>query len=557
MFYFFVEELMKKFMAFLLVLGLAASAFAGGGQSNASTAGGGGTLSLFVGHGYGAVNTSYTYEDNTFTRKISDETGVRLIVDSSSTSDMSMRVSTMLNTGDYPEAFYGYGFSKNDLDFYARQGIFIPLDSYDLSKYPTIKRLLDLYPVVTQSTTGADGKMYALPAYNDCLNCDYDYGTLNYYMPWMRDNGIKKPTNYDELISFLRYVKANDVNGNGNKNDEIPMLIQPGTLSNAIAFWARNYMNYITGGMAVINGKVTEQYKLNEFRSTLWLMNTLYKEGIFNEDMFTITGDDRLSLVNAQVPVVGAQIGRNAGVNRNTMAGTLRWIEYNVLPPLVGQTGQSYTANAINYGFTGMVITDKCKDPERAIAVYDHMLSYENQLTIYAGTKGEGWFDPDPGTQSYLGGTPLFKSRSDNVWGLNTSWQGTVEGWTKELRYGEQAEDIATVRKWLETGDPSLRDRVAANPNYYAEFYYIFFAPQVAIATPASMFIPPLAMSDVDNNRLSDINATFGTYYDTAVMEFITGVKDINRDADWNTYLTQLDQLGAAERAAIYQKYLK
>jgi putative aldouronate transport system substrate-binding protein len=547
---------MKKFMAVLLVLGLAASAFAGGGQSGASTASGGGALKLYLGHGYGGNNSSYTYEDNAYTKRISDETGVRLTVDSSASADMVTRVSTMLNTGDYPEAFYGYGFSKNDLDFYAKQGIFIPLDSYDLSKYPNIKRLLELYPQVKESITGSDGKIYALPAFNDCIHCDFDHGALNYYMPFLRDNNQKKPATYDEFISYLRWVKANDANGNGNRNDEIPMLIQPGNMADTIAFWARNYMNYINGGTAVINGKVTEQYKLNEFRSTLRLMNSLYKEGLFNEDMFTLTGDERASLVNAEVPVIAAQIGRNAGVNRGTPAGTLRWIEYNLLPPLVGQNGQAYAGNSPNFGFTGMVITDKCKNPEAAIAVYDHTLSFENQVANYYGTKGDSWGAPDSGTQSFLGGTPLFKVNNDRP-ALNTSWQGNLEGYIRDFRYGQQAPDIATVRQWLATGDPSLRDKVAANPSYYEEFYYVFFEPHQAKASPAAMFLPPLAMNDTDNNRLSDIGATFNTYYNQAVMEFITGVKDINRDADWNAYLTQLDQVGAAERTAIYQKYIK
>ena len=40
-------------------------------------------------------------------------------------------------------------------------------------------------------------------------------------------------------------------------------------------------------------------------------------------------------------------------------------------------------------------------------------------------------------------------------------------------------------------------------------------------------------------------------------MEFITGVRNISSDADWNAYLAELDQLGSKEVLSIRQKYLR
>jgi hypothetical protein len=74
---------------------------------------------------------------------------------------------------------------------------------------------------------------------------------------------------------------------------------------------------------------------------------------------------------------------------------------------------------------------------------------------------------------------------------------------------------------------------------------------------PDSLFIPPAAFSDDDNARLSDINAMLEEYKTQAFVEFITGARNINNNADWNTYLSDLDRLGAAEMVQIRQKYLK
>jgi len=41
------------------------------------------------------------------------------------------------------------------------------------------------------------------------------------------------------------------------------------------------------------------------------------------------------------------------------------------------------------------------------------------------------------------------------------------------------------------------------------------------------------------------------------MVEFITGKRNINSDAAWNSYLADLDRVGSAEKAAIIEKYLK
>jgi hypothetical protein len=41
------------------------------------------------------------------------------------------------------------------------------------------------------------------------------------------------------------------------------------------------------------------------------------------------------------------------------------------------------------------------------------------------------------------------------------------------------------------------------------------------------------------------------------MVEFITGVRDINSDPVWNTYLSDMDRLGSKDLAAIIQRYIK
>ena len=136
---------------------------------------------------------------------------------------------------------------------------------------------------------------------------------------------------------------------------------------------------------------------------------------------------------------------------------------------------------------------------------------------------------------------------------MNGSWSGWLDDW----RYGIQGVDMANINRWLSTGDPSLLDALTNNGSYNEAHNYIESLKMTPYAIPDSYYIPPIGMNDADSARIVDIMVNFDTYLDQAMVEFITGVRDINRDADWNTYNAELDRLGAAERAAIIQRYVR
>jgi hypothetical protein len=98
---------------------------------------------------------------------------------------------------------------------------------------------------------------------------------------------------------------------------------------------------------------------------------------------------------------------------------------------------------------------------------------------------------------------------------------------------------------------------MTTNASYNEAHNSIESLKMTPFAMPDSYFIPPLPMSDADNARVADILVNLNTYLDQAMVEFITGIRNINRDADWNTFNNDLDRLGSKERADIIQKYIK
>jgi putative aldouronate transport system substrate-binding protein len=364
------------------------AAGAGSGATRGRLANGDVTLSIFYHGGISRWATDLSYENNAFTKKLVDDTGVKVDITAMSYADSAQRLNVMLNSGDYPEVIFGRNFSINELSYYGDQGIFIPLDDYDIENYKNIGEAFRRYPFLPKVIQGTDGKTYALPSISECIHCLYRSGRTAYYMPFVRDNNLKMFETYDEFVDYLRWVRDNDANGNGDKTDEIPMMWASDRTVNAISFFAKNYMPYVDGGVAVVNGKVTEQYKLNEFRETLRFMANMYKENLIAPDSFTMTTDEAKALVNRETPIVGAFGHHQMNIIMTT--NSPRWVESFIMPTLKGKDGVMYASNFTPWqGLSNlMVITDKCKNPEIAIGIYDYLTEFETRMNSAFGPPG-------------------------------------------------------------------------------------------------------------------------------------------------------------------------
>jgi putative aldouronate transport system substrate-binding protein len=569
--------MMKKMLVLFLSLVIGASLFAGGNAARGTAASGTarkgakGTLpiadgspalSVFIG-GIGNFVTSYNYEDNLFTKRVVDDTGIKLIFNTTSNADRNEKLNVLLNSGSYPDLIMG-GMSLNDMDFYASQGIIVPLDAYDVKSYPNIAGAFNEYPDLELILRGSDGKMYGLPDVNDCLHCRLSWGRNWYYMPFIRDNNLKVPETLDEFRTYLRYVRDNDVNRNGNRNDEIPFAFSANELKNVIAAFAKAYMPFVyTGsyfGLALNNKTVVEQYRDEKFREALRYLNGLYREGLIAEDSFTMTVDQLKALSeNPGTPILAAA----SAIWQSGVAArpSERWIEFFHVPELAGPTGERYGPNTDPWSImgSGMYVTDKCKDPELAVALYDYLLNFDVMLDGYIGPKGVAWTDPEPGTISLGGGRSFYKLLMQyGSQSVNIGWdQVNPMVRNNDFRMGEQTAGADIAQRWLSSGDPALRDTLLRNSGYNEMNNYLVALTSQKWEIPSAYFIPPVAVNETDNARMADINAVLDPYKDSAFTEFITGVRDINNNGVWNAYLADLDRMGSKELAGIIQKYIK
>ena len=570
---------MKK-LIFIFVMFLAAALVFGGGSNQPAGAAqksqmdgrvkgslplsdGSVTFSVFMG-GLSNFVTSFDYADNAMTKKLTDETGIKLDIIASSTTDANTRRNVLFSSGDYPDLVLGNYISRDFMTTYANEGILIPLDEYNPTDYPRIKALWEEYPSVYSVIRGSDGKIHALPAINDCQHCVDDGARVFSYMPWLRDNYNNKiPTNLDEFITYLRYVRDNDINGNGDKNDEIPFLFRGDQQRRPIALFAKMFMPFVTGpdwGYTMENGNVIAQYKDPRFREALKVMNQLYRENLIYHDSFSTNANQLIALVESEFPTVAMMVGQH--LSGMTYGTGERRIDYNLMQVLAGPTGLRYGSNNHPWWVVnlGLFITDKCKDPALAIAMYDYLLRTDVALGTYIGLKGEAWDDADPGTLGINGQPALYKylitwNGPDQKVNMGWNQQGTFPQ-SLSFRLGEQAMGFDIVKRWMQTGDPSLRNQILNNPSYFETHNYLSLEGRRELWMPIDVFVPPFTANVVDTAKLADINTPLNSFIDQACAQFITGDRDINNEAAWNAYLQELDRMGAAEKVSIIQKYV-
>jgi putative aldouronate transport system substrate-binding protein len=250
---------MRKIFVIFMCLCLGVPLFAGGASGGTASGGaaksgllnprgklpladGKTTLTMFLSPASSSNRlTSASVEDNIFTQKVARETGINLEIEWGGLNTKE-RVNILLSTGTYPDIVIN-GFNRNDLLYYASQGIFIPLNKYDPQGFPNIGEGFKNFPWLTRNLGDADGNIYSLPYVNECIMCVYGNGRGWFFNPWIRGTNRKVPETLDEFTEFLRYVKNTDLNKNGKK-DEIPMAFSAEDLYNVITFFADAYMPF-------------------------------------------------------------------------------------------------------------------------------------------------------------------------------------------------------------------------------------------------------------------------------------------------------------------------
>jgi putative aldouronate transport system substrate-binding protein len=453
-------------------------------------------------------------------QKMEEETNVVLEGGYVSPSAWNERKNLILAGGQLPDVILS-GLNKADIVTYGSQGMFIPLNDL-IDKYaPNIKALYAKYPQFQAECVAPDGNQYYIKGINGLpfreSGCNLFINTN-----WLNKLGLAKPTTYDEFYNVLKAFKTRDPNGNGLA-DEIPFSaifangMDYNMLFNLFSGWG-----FTMGGdyMTVdANGRILLAPMHPNFPEALKYFNKLYKEGLIDQEIFTLTNANLTAKGKSSVPVLGSYPDWFG----DPVVGSERFNqEYDVLEPMQGPYSRLWR-RVSGFGSGGTaVITSSCQDPELAIKWIDYCYRPEISLQLSRGQIGEvlelrdGTFYSKPAPQGMSDDEFRLKYCPD----LAFSWALTPE----ILQYVQLPLSF----------DRKIKKFFPANKPYLPEKY-----------------IPDLMYSKEESDEMSFYAADIQSYINKTVPQFITGQLDI--DANTKDFVNQLEKMGALKYAAVIQ----
>ena len=501
--------------------------------------------------------TISSYTENDFTKWIEDQLGFKIefVYYSSSGSEACQQFAldcTANKIDELPDVMWGMQEMSNyTLGDLGEDGYILDLADYlNEEHFPNFMSALKDVPEKDKKTAMEkgvnpdDGGYYGMPLI--ALEHVDNVGDMMYInKEWLDKVGKDIPTTTEELYDVLKAFKEGDMNGNGDKNDEIPMLGNSVSgaglvqyLMNAFIYWdSANIYN-------VLNGKVYSPIVQDQYRQGLQYIAKLYSEGLIGEMSFNgapYTDFVNMNTPQDQVAKVGIWTGHPSIY---TDANTTILDEYVALPYLKDATGVGgYTVfhqNTIKWCSWIMSHTEESGKTEMAMKFLDLMYTDEAMTRMRFGAKDTYWHEGEEGlnikgnpTKLYIDDDSAFFG-GDSTWGRNGNCimnDANYTGVEGDKVPGTRAAEVERIMKetWVDVCG-------SGNPNKPAETaeYLVYSSEDYAIR-------------EAKHSR-------YWSYYSEAVNHFIVGERNINDDADWAAYKTELEKLGQKELEGVAQR---
>lgn len=350
---------------------------------------------------------------------------------------------------------------------------------------------------------------------------------------WLDQLGLEVPTTTDELYEVLCAFRDNDMNGNGDTTDEIPLELCMGN-------WAGHVLNFANAwGLAsqgddlgyyykIVDGTVTPTADSDEYRAYLEFMHKLIEEGLMDKECFTETNDQYYAKLKSGV--VGCYSGWTPYSNFADEEAA-KWVPMRVLqadesitPVKTGRRDKLFTNR------TGFVITTECENVEKLLEWWDWLSSStENKYIMRYGEKGGYWDFNENGEPIQVTPEGLTEDFTNENYKQTYGMNDTCAMCRKDEEIVVTQEDSYTTWFRLEMAD-YVWDQLAADENYMP---YRFVDP-----------------SQIDERSFmeTELGHLLGNFRANSIMDGVT-------DESWEAYKSQLEDLQYYDWIQWYQDY--
>ncbi len=436
----------------------------------------------------------------------------------------SERVSLMMATDDLPDIIIKG--SIPTLSDAIEDGQLVAIDDL-LEYYSTgLKPLLEQYPGVNVSARASDGKMYCLPGIKTSEALLTGHRNLWINQKWLDNLGLDTPTTTDELLDVLRAFRDEDADGDGDPTNEIPYGVEDAGAKHTaspqvIAGLFGLYSNLGTSDIQVDGDRASYLKNTDDWKEVLQYMNTMYTEGLLDNEVYTQTGDTAIAkMANANLGVFGESYDDLF----STVAD-----QYVPLAPVQSPNGkQPVIALSSNHAGSTTFITSADESPWVSFRLLDYFYTYEGSMTL-------GCFNED-----LIGIT--CQQYEDGSW-----------DYTDEMLNDERGVAVAVGEAcplpggswgcWLhdENVNYALSQNVRDSISVWKPYYQT-----------DTVYSSPLFDSET-KSKVAEIRTDLDVYVAECQAKFITGEMSFD---EWDNYCNTLKSLRVDELVSYYQAYL-
>ncbi len=495
---------MRKLYAMLLALALLAAVIPG---AYAET--------TFTIAGYDHEDSGHVWTENLFFERMDERTGVQLELNQYFTeaSWQAAKDAMLAGTVELPDVFFKADLSTHETVKWFEAGKLIDLRPYLEEHAPNLWALLSSNPEWMEAVTLPTGEIVALPAIDELqfTNAMWINST------WLQKANLEAPTTAEELTNVLRVFKERDMNGNGKRNDEVPLTFSSlwdlRFLAHAFGINANDYYVSVDG-----NGVVSEVMTSDANRAFLAWLHQLWEEGLLDDTGFTGLRDVSASKDEDEPMVYGVMLSSSPVqlVSANGMK------EYILLDPMIYDGKQIYrdlTGDVIRGTFA---ITSACNDPAALVAWVDYLYTEEGFILSEAGVEGEEFYYNDDGT--WLWETTSEALLSDVLPSATLRAGMSMPGYCS-IPFQQRIDDVSTLH---------------------------VVNSLVRLKAIDSMPYPLVYLTEEQQARVDELIWNIGKYAEYQMVWFVTGDAELNDDT-WQAFCSRVKELGIDEMVSIWQ----
>lgn len=422
------------------------------------------------------------------------------------------KINLMMSSDTYPEVIIGM-FNSAEAAEYGDQGMLIPLQDLMAKYSPNYMAVAEQRPDVWKATKDDAGNVYSYGRMLTPRVWNYFF-TIN--TQWLENLGLDMPETTEEYLEVLRAFKNEDADGDGDPNNEIPLLLYDKSVHYIAEFFGVQYGNYNGGELNTMafseDGNDCYFYPADSrWKEALSFVKQLYDEELINRDYITMSQDQAIAL-GASGQAFGSTHAYSMNAAGADGADSLR-AQYEPMPILNG-------ANIAGSGETTeggvFVITDKCEHPEIMAAWVDlfyDQAEFSRMATM--GMEDVHYTVNEDGLYSWT----EFRSTGDEGLSPGVAFPSVQDAFRFESQYI----------------DPETK------PYTYAENeFYKMYRESGKVYT-----YPDITYNEDEVERVADIRADMSPYASQFATQVIAG--EIDLEAEWDNYIEQLKEMGLDE----------